>query len=402
MTPNRDIGLLFTARGLRMAAYGFVSIILALYLRSIGWSDRRIGLLVTLTLVGDTVISLALTTHADRFGRKRTLIIGAILMAAAGVAFVSTTSFILLLVAATIGVISPNGKEVGPFLPVEQAALAHVIDPRRRTRLFAWYTLLGALTAAIGNQIGGVVSQFAGFHVVILLYAAVGAALAILFTQLSPATEVARPASGASPVKLFLGLHESRPVVMKLSALFALDAFGGAFIMDSFLALWFKARWNVDLLTLGAIFLVANALAALSALVAARIAEKFGLINTMVFTHLPSNVLLILVPLMPSAKLAVLVLWLRFSISQMDVPTRQSYTMAVVRADERSAASGVTGVARSIGAALAPVLAGLLYGVPSLMSVPFYVAGGLKIVYDLLLYRSFVALRPSEEIQPAI
>jgi predicted MFS family arabinose efflux permease len=185
-----------------------------------------------------------------------------------------------------------------------------------------------------------------------------------------------------------------------LSGLFALDSFGGGFVVQSFAAYWFYLRYGVEPKTLGTLFFAANVLAGLSALVASRLASRIGLVNTMVVTHLPSNVLLMLIPVMPTLPLAALVLLLRFSISQMDVPTRQSYTMAVVAPDERAAASGITGVARTTGAALAPLFAGLLFARPSLVDVPFYVAGILKIAYDLLLFRAFRALEPPEERAP--
>jgi predicted MFS family arabinose efflux permease len=198
-------------------------------------------------------------------------------------------------------------------------------------------------------------------------------------------------------LKSFLGIGRSRRVVLKLSSLFALDAFAGGFVVQSFAAYWFYLRFGVDPGTLGVIFFWANVLAGISALLASRLAARFGLINTMVITHLPSNILLILVPLMPNLSLAVLVLLVRFSISQMDVPTRQSYTMAVVSADERSAAAGITGVARTTGAAISPLFVGFMFARPSLINVPFLVAGTLKIVYDLLLYREFVSVQPPEE-----
>ncbi|HEY4687801.1 MAG TPA: MFS transporter, partial [Anaerolineae bacterium] len=193
-----------------------------------------------------------------------------------------------------------------------------------------------------------------------------------------------------------LGLHRSRRVVLKLSALFSLDAFAGGFVVQSIVAYWFHLRFEVEPALLGGIFFGANILAGISALTAARIAARIGLINTMVFTHIPSNILLILVPLMPNLPLAIILLLLRFSISQMDVPTRQSYTMAVVAPDERSAAAGVTGIARTTGASLAPVFTGLLIGHPALLNVPFFISGGLKIVYDLTLYRLFRASQPQE------
>jgi MFS family permease len=224
---------------------------------------------------------------------------------------------------------------------------------------------------------------------VVLLYAVVGVLLALSFTQLSLRAE--------APIvthRSLLGISGSRRIILKLASLFALDAFGGGFVVQSFAAYWFYLRYGVSPATLGAIFFGANVLAGISALLAARLAARFGLVRTMVFTHLPSNVLLILIPLMPSLSLAVAVLFLRFSISQMDVPTRQSYLMAVVGPEERSAAAGVTGVARTTGAAIAPVFAGLLFAQPALISVPFFIAGAAKIVYDLLLYKAFIQVRP--------
>jgi MFS family permease len=186
-------------------------------------------------------------------------------------------------------------------------------------------------------------------------------------------------------------------VVLKLSALFAIDAFAGGLIVQSMMAFWFHIRFGVETGIIGSIFFGANILAGISALLAARIAAKIGLINTMVFTHIPSNILLVLVPLMPNLPLAITALLMRFSISQMDVPTRQSYTMAVVAPDERSAASGVTSIARSVGAAISPMLTGIFLGIPALISAPFFLSGGLKIVYDLLLYQSFRSIKPPEE-----
>jgi predicted MFS family arabinose efflux permease len=227
-------------------------------------------------------------------------------------------------------------------------------------------------------------------------YALGGAILVALFLCLSAAIEVP-PQPHQKDVKRTLGLHRSRQVVFKLSGLFALDAFAGGLIVQSMIAYWFYLRFGVEAGVIGSIFFGANILAGISALLAGSLAKRIGLINTMVFTHIPSNLLLMLVPLMPSLPLAIGVLLLRFSISQMDVPTRQSYTMAVVSPDERSAASGVTAIARSVGAALSPTLTGLFLSVPALLAAPFFLAGGLKIVYDLLLYRSFRQLKPPEE-----
>jgi len=403
----RDGVLLFLTRFLRLFAYGALSVVLVFYLVSLGLTEAQVGLLLTLTLVGDIAISLLLTTRADRMGRRRTLIVGAILMVGAGVAFASTHTLLFLIIAGTIGVISPSGHEVGPFLSIEQAALTHLVSARNRTEIFAWYTLTGSIATALGALCGGAASglvQKASFsasdsyRAVVLLYAALGVALAFLFLSLSSSTEVrdSNPEESATERKS-LGVGHSRSIVFKLSGLFALDSFGGGFVVQSFAAYWFYLRFGVQPVKLGVIFFWANVLAGISALLASRLATRIGLVRTMVVTHLPSNVLLLLVPLMPNLTLAVVVLLIRFSISQMDVPTRQSYTMAVVCPAERSAAGGITGVARTAGAAVSPIFAGLLFSRPALVDVPFFIAGILKIVYDLALYRGFAAVRPPEE-----
>jgi MFS family permease len=406
---TRDGWILFATRFVRLFAYGSLSVVLVFYLIGIGLSERETGTLLTLTLAGDTVVSLYLTTRADRLGRRRMLLVGALLMAAAGVVFASTNALWLLLLAGTVGVISPSGNEVGPFLPIEQAALSSVASDRTRTEVLAWYTLAGSFATAFGALAAGILTR--GLHdtaapnryrVVVIVYAALGAALAGLFAGLSRATEATRIQKATAQRSTFAslsGLDRSRNVVMKLSALFALDAFAGGFVIQSFAAYWFYLRFKVEPGALGVIFFWANVFAGFSALLASRLAARFGLVKTMVGTHIPSNVLLILVPVMPTLRLAVLVLLARFSISQMDVPTRQSYLMAVVSPEERAAAAGLAGVARTIGAAISPVFVGFMFARPTLIDLPFFIAGTLKIAYDLLLYRAFVAVRPPEEIR---
>lgn len=400
----RDAKLLFATRSARMFAYGLVSVVLVIYLAELGLSEWEIGLLLTLTLVGDIAISLWLTTTADRFGRRRTLLVGAALMIPAGIVFAATGDFYVLLLAATIGVISPSGNEIGPFLSVEQAALSQIVGDERRTDVFAWYNLAGSFATALGALAGGLLTEvmqregFTGasaYRPILFVYAGLGLALFAGFSFLSPAIE-AVPAEATNRKRTVLGLHDSRGVVLKLSLLFALDAFGGGFVIQSVVAYWFHVRFNLDPAALGTIFFFANLFAGLSALSAGWLARKIGLVNTMVFTHLPSNVLLVLVPLMPSVEWAVALLLARFAISQMDMPTRQAYTMSVVRPDERSAAAGVTAVARSIGASVSPMLAAILLGSATSLGVPFFLAGGLKIVYDVLLFRAFAKSERSE------
>jgi MFS family permease len=396
-----DVRLLFATRMARLFAYGFLSVVLVLYLSAAGLDERQVGLLLTLTLVGDAAVSLWITASADRIGRRRMLIAGSALMVFAGLVFATAHAFLLLLLAATVGVISPSGNEVGPFLAIEQAAVAQEIPSQQRTRVLAWYNLVGSFATAVGSLAAGALAQalldggwapLSSYRVVVVGYAAMGAALALLFARLSSAVEV--PAADRRPAPATLlapgfGLHRSRGSVFKLASLFSLDAFAGGFVIQAFVAWWFHRRFGVDPAVLGAIFFGANVLAGISALSAARIAARIGLLETMVFTHLPSNVLLFLVPLMPSLPLAIAVLLARFSISQMDVPTRQAYTLALVQPDERSAAAGVTGIARTVGAALSPLVAGPLYASAALASVPFLLAGGLKVVYDLLVYAVF-------------
>ena len=410
LTPDGQ--RLFATRIIRLFGYGFLSVVMALYLASMGFGERQIGLLLTLTLLGDTIISLWITTNADRIGRKRMLLVGAGLMIFAGVLFALTRNFYLLLIAATIGVISPSGNEVGPFLAIEQASLSQLVPDQLRTGVFAWYNLVGSFATAAGAFCGGLLSgklqaagfsDFVSYRAVIFGYSLIGILLLLMFASFSPSINLQKDQTidpALEKPHTLLGLHRSRGVVLRLAGLFSLDAFAGGFVIQSLVAYWFHLRFGADPIMLGSIFFGANILAGVSALSATWLAKRFGLINTMVFTHLPSNILLMLVPLMPSLPLAILVLLLRFSISQMDVPTRQSYTMAVVAPNERSAASGVTGVARTIGASLSPIFTGIFLANPALLGFPFFISGGLKIVYDLVLYRSFRSAKPPEEQGP--
>ena len=398
---TRDGRLLFLTRVLRMYSYGALAVVLVLYLASLGLDPLTIGAILTLSLIGDTLISLWLTTNADRLGRRRVLIAGATLMAIAGVAFALTSVVALLILAATIGVISPTGNEVGPFLAVEQAALSETTPDVRRTATFAWYNLAGYVATAFGALSAGVATQVlidAGwadvdaYRAIVIGYAALGLLIGLTVSFVGAEVEPPRPAASAdSGVRRRLGLGRSKAIVARLSGLFAIDAFAGGFVPQALMAYWFHLQFGVPPAALGALFFAANLLAAVSSLSAAGIAARIGLINTMVFTHLPSNVLLILVPFMPTLPLAVVCLLARYALSQMDVPTRQSYVMAVVDPDERSAAAGVTGVARTTGAAISPSISAPLIANAAFAGAPFVIAGGLKIVYDLLLFAAFRA-----------
>jgi MFS family permease len=403
---DRDGRLLFAMRTLRMFGYGFLAVVLVLYLAAAGLDPLGIGLVLSLTLLGDTVISFWLTTNADRLGRRRVLVVGAGLMVVAGIVFASATWLPLLILAGAIGVVSPTGNEVGPFLAIEQAALTQTIPSTRRTSTFAWYNLVGYVATATGALGAGLLSQVLlnsgaapldAYRAIVIGYALIGIVMAIGFARLTGAIEAPPALAATDGVRRRFGLGRSQGVVLRLSLLFSIDAFGGGFIPQSLMAYWFHLQYGVDPAALGAIFFGANMLAAVSSLSAAWIAARIGLLNTMIFSHLPSNVLLILVPLMPNLAFAVAMLLLRFSLSQMDVPTRQSYVMAVVDPDERSAAAGVTGIARTTGAAISPSISSVLVASAGYAALPFYLAGGFKILYDLLIYRSFRNLKPPEE-----
>lgn len=403
---KHDTILLFLTRFLRLFGYGLLSVVLVLYLAALGFDAARIGLLLTLTLVGDTMLSLFLTTRADAFGRRRVLVCSAGLMVFAAALLAASDVFAVLLVAMTLGVLSPSGNEAGPFLPVEQAALAEFVPAEQRTRLFAWYNLTGSVGTALGALCAGGLSNAArhfgldgaaSHRPVVFVYALIGLALILCFRSLSPAIESGVPQRHAAAAARRWGLHQSRPLVRRISMLFALDAFGGGLVIQSVLAWWLHLRFGASATTLGTLFFAINLCAGLSYLAAGWLARRIGLVNTMVFTHLPANVLLMLVPLMPDFSLAAALLLLRALVTQMDVPTRQAYLMAVVQADERSAAAGITGVARSLGASAAPFLATVLAGSATLAGLPFVLGGALKIVYDLMLYRGFSHLKPPHE-----
>jgi MFS family permease len=394
-----DGWLLFATCGVRTFAYGFLSVVLGLYLAAMGLDTTVIGAIFTAALAGGAAMTIGLTAVADRLGRRRMLMAGALLMAFAGTVFALTSNPVLLALAAIVGTISPSGKEVGPFLSIEQAVLPQTISGEQRTSVFAAYNIVASLAGAVGALAAGVpdllgIGGVDGFRLLMWAYVVASLILLALFAQLSPKIEASVPLS-ADP-KPALGLHRSRGVVIKLAGLFALDAFAGGFIVQGLVAYWYSLRFGADAAALAAIFFGTNILSAFSFLAAAPIARRIGLLNTMVFTHLPSNIMLLLVPLMPSLYLAAIVFLLRSLLSQMDVPTRQSYTMALVDPDERSSAAGLTSVARNAAAAIAPAFSGATLAVPA-AGLPFLLCGGLKIIYDVALFVTFRRVRPPEE-----
>ncbi|MDB4943300.1 MAG: major facilitator superfamily 1 [Labilithrix sp.] len=396
MTLTPDTRILFVTRAVRTFAYGLLAVILALFLAARGFSDAEIGLVFTLTLVGDAVLSLGIGVVADRYGRRRVLVASCILVVLAGAVFAATSSTVLLVVAAVLGTISPSGAEVGPFLSIEQAAISQEVPGPERTRVFGFYQLTGSLSNAVGALTGGWLaravtrhghSELDSYRAVLLAYAALGLVMALLFLRLSRNVEARhRPRAG-------VGLHRSRRAVTTLAALFAVDSFGSGLAVQTLLAYWLHRRFGADVGTLGTIFFATNTVAGFSALLSAPIARRFGLVNTMVWSHIPGNVLLIAFPFMPTLELGVAALLGRFLVAQMDVPARTSYMMAIVDDDERSAASSLANQAKLVGASMGPFAAGLM----GLSAAPFVLAGVLKIAYDLSLYRLFRRLTPPEE-----
>jgi MFS family permease len=401
---------IFLSRIARLFAYGGLAVVLVMYLDSLGWTQEAIGILLTATLIGDTVLTLAITSVADRFGRRNMLLLGGLLMALAGAGFLFSRQPFYLFLFAVLGIISPSGGEAGPFLALEQSILAQTVEPGHRTRVFGWYSLAGFLAMALGSLCGGAgvqallrhgLSERAGYQVVLGAYALLGLVLAGFAWKLPGSVEDTHRLSGGNPgirwrFRFGSGLDGSRKKVYQFSGLLALDAFGSGFIVQSLMAYWLHVRFGMDPAQLGLLFFAANLLSGISALLSHRVSRRIGLLNVMVFAHLPSNVLYLLIPLMPTRDLAIAVLLIRFAITQVDVPARQAYLMALVRPHERSAAAGLTAVARTLGLSLSPMIAGPMMAHPGRMAWPFFCAGGCKIVFDFLLLWIFRGV-PLEE-----
>ncbi|HEY7124495.1 MAG TPA: MFS transporter [Ktedonobacterales bacterium] len=396
-----DTWKIMAARGLRSFAYGLLAVLLAVALSAAGLSPAAIGALVTVSLVGDFCSTYLISLWADRWGRRRTLASLALLMAATGAAFGLTRFYPVLLVAAFLGTLGTTASETAPFLPIEQAMLAQIAPADERTGLFARYNLVASFAGALGALAAGLPDLLAraglptglGLRLMFGIYAGLALLVALLAARLSPAVEL--PSATEKQVaarwqRLLPPLPRSRSVVLRLAALFSVDALAGGLVVQSLMVLFFHLRYGVPLAPLAALFFGANTLAALSFLAAAPLARRFGLLNTMVFTHLPSNVLLALIPLMPTFPLAAALLLLRQLLSQMDVPTRQAYTMALVAPEERTSAASVTSLARSAGSSTSPVFSGLLLqGAALSLGLPFMLSGALKAAYDLTLWGIF-------------
>jgi MFS family permease len=396
---SADARRILAARGIRAFADGFVALLLPIYLLDRGFSVLAIGWIVTSTLIGSAAFTIWLGISAHRYARRPLLIAACGLMALTGLGFTLLSGFWPLLIIGFVGTLNPTSGDVSIFLPLEHAALAETIGPRERTALFARYSLVGTLMGAVGSLAAGIPDyitrwtsspQTAVLEPMFLLYGALGFMVLPLYRKLSPRIETWHEAP-ATP------LHQSRKIVYRLAALFSLDSFGGGFFVQSLLALWLYQNFHLSVATTGSIFFWTNVCAAISYLLAVPISERIGLVNTMVFTHLPSNLFLILVPFAPNLTTAIGLLLARSALSQMDVPTRTSYVMAVVSPGERPAAASMTSVPRSLAAALSPLLASYLFSLSS-FGWPLVIGGVLKASYDVLLLLNFRKIRPPEEV----
>ncbi len=396
-------------RGLRSFAYGLLAVILGIALTNAGFSPSAIGILITVSLLGDFFGTYVIGLFADRFGRRRILVVLALLMAATGIIFGLTTIYAVLLIAAFFGTLGTTASETSPFLPIEQAMLPQTCPPEGRTSLFARYNLVSSFAGALGALAAGLpdvlvrvgLSATTGIRLCFGVYAVLALLVAVLARRLSSNVEAALPVKkpiGSYWHRLVPPLGRSRSTVLRLAGLFSVDALAGGLIVQSLMVLFFHLRFGVPLTVLAILFFGANTLSALSFLAAAPLARRFGLLNTMVFTHLPSNVLLILVAVMPTFPLAAATLLLRQLLSQMDVPTRQAYSMALVEPSERTATASVTSLARSVGSASSPIFSGLLLQGPLLLlGLPFILAGTLKAAYDCTLWMMFRQVHLSDE-----
>jgi MFS family permease len=399
-SATADSRRLITTRALRGIGDGVVSVLLPSYLTAMGLNPTRIGVIVFATLFGSALVTLWAGFATRRIGTRRMFLGASALMVATGLGFVYARSFWALGVIALVGTMNPSAGDVSLFLPLEQTAIAQTVATSDLTATFAIYNVAGALGGAFGALASGLPTMLAprfGWNLLaaqrsgFVVYSIFGLMAASIYWSLTNAVEAAPTPRKVAP------LAKSRATVMRLAALFSIDAFGGGFAIQSLLALWLFRRFNMSVEAAGTFFFVAGLLGSFSQFVSSRLAARFGRINTMVYSHLPANAFLILAALMPTAPLAVLFLLLRSSMSSMDVPARQSYVMSVVPPEERAAAASVTNVPRSLASAVAPVPAGMMLDITS-FGWPLICAGALKITYDLLLLRQFRALRPDDEL----
>jgi MFS family permease len=401
---ERDLVLINAAGFLRSFGVGLLGVVLGIYLFRLGLSSSEIGFVIAAGLVGSAVATVVTSLVADRLGRKHFLFSLSLLSAIGGIALAAAPSLPLLMIMAFVGMLNGTGTDRSAAFALDQAVVPGLVADTKRTWNLAFYNLfldaggsLGALGAAVPHvlQSNLALSVFSSYRFVFLGYSGLCLTLAALYSFLSPAVEVTSPRA-LHPITVRIA-PESKKVIAKLTALFSLDAFGGGFLTDALVAYWFFRRFGIGEQNLGLVFFVVHVLNALSHIGAAWLARRIGLVNTMVFTHLPSSLFLMAVPFAPSFKWAVLLFLCREALVEMDVPTRQSYVAALVNPNERTFASGITNLARNLFWAIGSGVAGVMMQVLT-FSAPLLIAGGAKVTYDLLLYRSFRLLKPPEEV----
>jgi MFS family permease len=399
-----DGKLLLCARIVRTFAYGFLSVILAIYLKLIGFDDILIGIILSVTLINSIIFTLFASFYADRIGRRNTLLLYTIMMSISGVIFFVTENPLALIIAALLGTLNITGSETSAFLSIEQSILPQTIkDNRKRNTLFGFYNMAGTFAMGAGILIANLpiiieneleFDQIYAIKLLFLFYSLLGILVLGIYLKLSSAIEIKKEKT-STPIAEIL-TPKSKKIVTKLSGLFAIDSFAGGFAIQSIVSFWFFTKFDIDLSIISYIFSIGSVLTAFSYIIAAKIADKIGLINTMVFTHIPSNILLILLAFAPTLEMAIVFYMIRMALSQMDVPTRQSYIVGVVKENERTASAGITNMSRNIAQAISPSITGYIIGVLSL-SAPFVIGGLLKIIYDITLYINFRKIKPSEE-----
>jgi len=389
---------LTTTRGVRGVVDGLIAVVLSAYLTLVGYSGKQIGIIVTSMLLGSALLTLATGVYGFRFRRRTLLLCGAVLMTFTGLTYATTTVFAVLIVVGAIGTMNPSSGDVSVFLPMEQSLLPATAPDSRRTSLFARYAFVGSLCGAFGSLAAGIpdwvadhtsISRERALSSVFVAYALAGVVAFGIYRSLSPAIE---PPPHEKPTKL----GPSRGIVYRLSAVFCLDAFGGGFVVQSLLALWLYRRFDLSVAAAGALLFWTGVCSAFSAFASVRLAKRIGLVRTMVFTHIPAQLLLIAAALVPNLTLAVVCLIARSLLSAMDVPARNSYVMAVVSPPERAAAASITNVPRSLASALPPIAAGWMLD-HSTFGWPLIIAGSMKLSYDFLLLYMFRNVRPPEE-----
>ena len=400
----RDRRLIYATSTARAFAFGLISVVLGLYLAELGFSSVRVGLLLTATLVGASALTFIVSLFGDRFGRRRSLAVFTLMIGLGSLAYALFPRYPVLLITGLLGAISATGKDRGNFSVVEQAMLPQTATDAERTGLYARYNLISTLGSAAGALAAGVpvllqrwlhMEVLPSYKAIFLFQSAVAVLLANAYWWLTPAVEAPGRANGG---RLVLPKARSAKIVAGLSALFALDSFGGGLVVQSFLAYWLKVQFGFSAATVGVAFFLGGLLGALSFPVAAWLARRIGLVNTMVFTHLPSNLFFAAIALAPWGWLALAFYFCREALGSMDVPTRQSYIMAVVSPEERTAAAGFTTLSRQAAQSVSPSLAGWMVQAVGAGS-PFFLAGGVKILYDLGLWLSFRRIKPPEEVR---